>query len=127
MSNIETAKAFIAACETGDAEKLLPFFADDAIYHNMPMEAVTGKDAIRATLSMFMGQAEEVVFDTPFIAETENGAVLTERLDKFRYGENWLQVRVMGTFEFNNEGKITHWRDYFDMGEFQSQMAALSA
>ncbi|MGB1088955.1 MAG: limonene-1,2-epoxide hydrolase family protein, partial [Alphaproteobacteria bacterium] len=119
-------KKFIAACETGDAENLIPFFAEDAIYHNIPMEPVTGKDAIRATLSMFMGNAEEVIFDTPFIAETANGDVLTERLDKFRYGENWLKIRVMGTFEFDAEGKITHWRDYFDMGEFQSQMAAIA-
>jgi limonene-1,2-epoxide hydrolase len=28
----------------------------------------------------------------------------------------------MGTFEVNDEGKITHWRDYFDMNQFVSQM-----
>ncbi|MGZ5938982.1 MAG: limonene-1,2-epoxide hydrolase family protein [Rhizomicrobium sp.] len=28
----------------------------------------------------------------------------------------------MGTFEFRN-GLISAWRDYFDLGQFQSQMA----
>jgi limonene-1,2-epoxide hydrolase len=30
---------------------------------------------------------------------------------------------VMGVFEVNNDGKITAWRDYFDMNQFTSQMS----
>jgi len=29
---------------------------------------------------------------------------------------------VMGTFEVNAAGKITAWRDYFDMAQFMKQM-----
>ena len=28
----------------------------------------------------------------------------------------------MGTFEVNADGKITAWRDYFDLNQFMSQM-----
>jgi limonene-1,2-epoxide hydrolase len=28
----------------------------------------------------------------------------------------------MGTFEVNAEGRISAWRDYFDMNQFLSQM-----
>lgn len=127
MSNIETAKAFIAACDSRDVERMVAFFAADGIYHNMPMDPVQGLEMISAVLSGYMDSADEVIFETPHYAESSSGAVLTERLDKFRFGDKWVELPVMGTFEFNADGKITHWRDYFDMNQFQSQMAALSA
>ena len=40
------------------------FFSDDAVYHNIPLDPVTGRDAIRDTLGMFLGMAEKVWFDT---------------------------------------------------------------
>ncbi len=127
MSNIEIAKAFIAACDSRDVAHMVTFFADDATYHNIPMDPVQGTQMIGAVLSGFMDAADEVIFETPHYAESPSGAVLTERLDKFRFGDKWVELPVMGTFEFNADGKITHWRDYFDMNQFQSQMAALSA
>jgi limonene-1,2-epoxide hydrolase len=38
-------------------------------------------------------------------------------------GGRWRAIRVSGTFEINAEGKITHWRDYFDLAEFQREFA----
>ena len=32
----------------------------------------------------------------------------------------------MGTFEVDGEGRITLWRDYFDMATFNEQLEALS-
>ena len=32
-------------------------------------------------------------------------------------------VRVMGTFELDENGLIAAWRDYFDMGEMQREFA----
>jgi limonene-1,2-epoxide hydrolase len=43
--------AFIAAWPQGDAATLGPFFSEDAVYHNMPMEPVHGSGAILATLA----------------------------------------------------------------------------
>jgi limonene-1,2-epoxide hydrolase len=36
----------------------------------------------------------------------------------------WIAIRVMGAFEIEN-GKIAKWRDYFDLAEFQGQVAAI--
>ncbi len=47
--------------------------------------------------------------------------MLTERTDRFQIGEKWLELPVMGSFELA-DGKITAWRDYFDMAQFQSQL-----
>jgi len=49
--------------------------------------------------------------------------VLNERLDRFKLAKGWLELPVMGAFEVV-DGKIACWRDYFDMADFQRQLAA---
>ena len=34
-----------------DGDKLASYFTEDAFYHNIPMQPVTGRDSIRAALS----------------------------------------------------------------------------
>ena len=34
-----------------------------------------------------------------------------------------IELPVMGTFEVTADGKISAWRDYFDLNQFMSQMA----
>jgi limonene-1,2-epoxide hydrolase len=47
-----------------------------------------------------------------------NGSsVLTERTDVLQFGPLRLQFWVCGVFEVHN-GRITLWRDYFDMWNF---------
>ena len=105
-----------------DLDAIVACFADDAIYDNVPMAAVQGTDAIRETLQGFMGAATEVQWDMRNIV-AEGGVVLTERVDKFKINDHWIELPVMGTFEVAN-GKITAWRDYFDMNQFQTQLTA---
>ena len=85
-------------------------FTDDALYHNMPMEPVQGTDAIRGVLEGLFGMSEQIQWDLIHVA-TRNGAVLTERLDKFKIGEHWIELPVMGVFEVADTG-IAVWRDY---------------
>ena len=123
MSNIARTQAFIAAWEARDVDAIVDAAAEDIFYHNIPMDPVTGKEMLRTFAAPFLAMTEEVKWDTLFIAESENGAVLTERVDHFHFpGGNTLSIRVMGTFEWNAEGKLAKWRDYFDLAEFQSQM-----
>ncbi len=107
-----------------DLDAIVACFADDAIYDNVPMAAVQGTDAIRKTLQGFMGAASEVQWDIVNIV-ADGGVVLTERVDKFKVNDQWIELRVMGAFEVA-DGKITAWRDYFDMNQFQTQFAAAS-
>ncbi len=104
-----------------DIERILACFADAAVYHNIPMEAVTGRDNIRAALQPFLAGSTAVQWDLISIAEDASGRVLTERVDKFEIGGKWISIAVMGVFEVV-DGKIAAWRDYFDLAQFQSQM-----
>jgi len=47
-------RSFFAAWPRRNMEEVLGYFTDDALYHNMPLEPVTGKDGIREILNMFL-------------------------------------------------------------------------
>ncbi len=119
---------FIDACNANDVERVMTFFTDDCVYHNVPIDPVTGPDAIRGVLTGVMGMASEIDWvvhniaeSSGGIAESSGGSVLTERTDRFLIGEKWLELPVMGTFDLR-DGKICGWRDYFDMQQFQRQL-----
>jgi len=124
MSNIQIVKDFIQAWNDRDLEGILNRFTEDAFYHNIPMDPMIGRDAIRAGLEAFVGMVEEVDWEILAIAEDSSGRVLTERIDNFKNSKGTMSLPVMGTFEIEN-GKIAKWRDYFDMGQFQTEMAKL--
>jgi limonene-1,2-epoxide hydrolase len=120
-NEIELVRRFCAAWSDGDIDALVAFFADDAVYHNIPIEPVAGRDAIRATIAGFTQGVDRVEFRVVNIAASGN-VVLTERVDVFVIGDRSIELPVMGTFEVV-DGRIVAWRDYFDMNQFMAQLA----
>jgi limonene-1,2-epoxide hydrolase len=118
---IDVVRSFCDAWGTASIDELVAYFVDDAVYHNIPLDPVNGVDAIRATIAGFTTGVESVVFETTHIAAAGN-VVLTERVDVFTFPNGTIRLPVSGTFEVNGDGKITAWRDYFDMNQFMSQM-----
>jgi limonene-1,2-epoxide hydrolase len=112
--------AFVAAWPEGDATKLAPFFNEDAVYHNIPLTPVKGREAIRATLAGFMGIGGQVGVDIVHIV-ADGPIVMTERVDHFIGTERTISLPVMGILEVH-DGQITAWRDYFDLNQFVSLM-----
>ncbi|MGW2661791.1 limonene-1,2-epoxide hydrolase family protein [Nocardia tengchongensis] len=47
--------------------------------------------------------------------------VMTERVDVFTLPDRSFELQVMGTFEVR-DGKISAWRDYFDLNQFTIRM-----
>jgi limonene-1,2-epoxide hydrolase len=115
-------QGFCAAWEKGDLDTILDFFTDDAVYHNIPVDSVTGKDAIRSTIAMFTTGVERIEFRVRNIS-SDGDVVLTERLDVFVLADKTIELPVMGTFELRG-GKIAAWRDYFDLNQYMSQLGA---
>lgn len=123
--NLERVRAFIAAWQRNDLDEIMSFFADDCVYHNMPVAPVRGLEATRAVIKGFASMASRVEWVLHQIAETEAGVVLTERTDRFEIGGRWVELPVMGSFELAG-GRITAWRDYFDLAQFQRQLPGSS-
>ena len=119
--NSDIIRAFVDAFNVMDLDRIMNFFDDEAVYHNIPMEPVSGVDAIRGVLQGFVSMASEMDWVLHRIAEDSDGNVLTERTDRFFIGEQWVEIPVMGIFEIRDR-KIFAWRDYFDLGQFQRQL-----
>jgi len=125
---LSTVLDFFRSFEGNDVEDAVRFVADDMEYVNVPFgfEAgtVIGPDGMRAVLvPAFAGvtRNEFIVRTTATNADT----VFVERLDRHRLANGWVELPVTGVFTVR-DGKITHWRDYFDMNVFATQMAALA-
>lgn len=116
---LELVTSLIAACNRSDVDAAVALFSDDAIYHNIPIAPVRGPAEIRAMLGGFLTQANEVDWVVHYINADAKGVVVTERTDRFRFGEQWLELPVMGIFETEG-GRIAAWRDYFDMAPLQA-------
>lgn len=119
MTNTDIIIAFVDAWNRMDWEAVFDLMSDDVVYHNIPMEKLEGKAAARQAILALEPQAVNWRIDS--IAENGN-KVLTERVDDFDLpGGKHLSIPVMGTFEIEN-GRITAWRDYFDLNTFTSQL-----
>jgi limonene-1,2-epoxide hydrolase len=125
-SPIEVVRRFCAAWSDNiGAAELAAFFTDDAVYHNIPLAPITGREAIANTIASFIRPGPPGIEGIEFcvINIAANGPiVMTERVDVFRLPDKSFQMQVMGTFEVS-DGRIKAWRDYFDMSQFTSQMA----
>jgi len=118
--NQQIVMSFIQACNDHHIDKALKFLDAECRYHNIPLEPVTGIDAIRGLLDPMFAVSSKVDWKIHNIAETAAGNVFTERTDCFLVKEKWVEVPVMGIFELW-DGKITAWRDYFDANQVINQ------
>jgi limonene-1,2-epoxide hydrolase len=126
MSPSEIVTAFIEAIERKDVAAAAAMASPSISYENMPMQPIVGREAMSATLEMFLDNANEV--DWVIVRQHEVGnVVFNERVDRFQIGEGWLELPLAGVFEVDDDGLITLWRDYFDMGSYQRQLAELTA
>jgi len=108
---------FINAWSRLDAKDLSSYFTDDGVYHNIPIEPVTGKKEIEDFIKNFSASWKHTNWDILNIVSKSN-IVITERLDrtKTKDGKS-VELPCVGIFEMEN-GKIKIWRDYFDLGTY---------
>lgn len=110
---------FMTALTTNDAAKLIEYFADDTMYQNMPLPPAYGRDAVEQTLAgLFTVMSIDAV--ETFHIGSSNGLVYAERVDVLRAlstGKSY-PLPILGVFQVA-DGKITGWRDYFDLREFE--------
>ena len=126
MSASDIVTGFIEAIERKDIDAACALLHPEVSYENMPMNPISGRDATKATLEAFLAPADAVEWPVSFQIE-DGRRVVNERIDRFRINNGWLELAVVGIFELDDGGLITLWRDYFDMGSYQRQMAELTA
>lgn len=99
---IEVVRGFCAAwSENRAAHELAEFFTDDAVYHNIPLKPVAGRDDIENTIATFIRPGPPGIESIDFrvINIAANGpVVMTERVDVFTVSGRSFELPVMGTF-----------------------------
>ncbi len=120
MTPGEVVTEFIHRIERGDVEAASELLADDVLYDNVPMEPkFNGRAAVVDVLKMFVGSPTEWrVFRQ---SETGN-VVMNERLDRIELGGKPVEIPCAGIWEVNDQGRISLWRDYFDLATFNNQL-----
>ena len=114
-SNAEIVESFLYALQAVDLATADGLLDDDLVYENVGLPTIRGRArAIKLFRSMEGRGGFEVKFHRVATDSSGGASVLTERTDAIVIGPLRLQFWVCGVFEVH-DGKITLWRDYFDM------------
>jgi limonene-1,2-epoxide hydrolase len=114
MSAAEVVREFCAAIDRKDLDAVEALMDERIVYHNIGAEPAVGRDASLAAVKFQFDMFDPISFRLRNLA-ADGDTVLTERVDEITANGITAPVPVMGTFEVS-DGRIVHWRDYFDMG-----------
>jgi limonene-1,2-epoxide hydrolase len=122
----DTVNDFIAAVTSGGWNRAVELAADDIVYENIGF----GPTSLEAPFPRIDGSAAMVDFlrgmqDADWTVHRQDvlgNVVVNERTDRFTFGEVRIELPVAGVFEVR-DGRITFWRDYFDLGLMQQQLS----
>lgn len=117
--NLQATREFFKAWERKDVEAIVAAFAPDGVYHNIPFQAVQGRDHIRKAVAQFVGLGDDMTFELCKVV-CAGDTVVTERVDSWTHKGKRQSLPVMGILEFNADGQLTGWREYFDVKTFEA-------
>jgi len=118
--NERIVRDFIAAWSRLDADELGGYFTDDAVYWNMPIQPVTGRDNIVKFIDGFLAGWTETNWEILNLMAAGD-MVMVERVDRTRAGDKAVDLPVFGVFEMK-DAKIKEWREYFDFATYMNAM-----
>jgi limonene-1,2-epoxide hydrolase len=119
--NERIVRDFIDTWPSLDVDRIVAFFTDDGVYHNMPIAPVAGRAALRAFIGAFLKDWTKTSWDVLCIASVDD-IVIAERIDHIHVGDKSIDLPCCGVFELQ-DGKIKVWRDYFDMATYTRALA----
>ena len=122
-SSAKVVKAFVDSWAKASLDETVGYLAEDVHFVNVPIpKPVEGRAKAREFLEPFFVKDPLIV---PFQFQTEIKQILSdgpnvmvERVDTFKIAGKQWSIPVVAVFEVKND-KITVWKDYFDMGQFQ--------
>jgi len=97
--------------ERRDADQIASCFTVDAVYHNMPIDPILGREAIREFFAQRAGMPLARLEIHHQI--TSDDIVMNERTDYVPHDGRQIALRICGVFEIR-DGLIAAWREYFD-------------
>jgi limonene-1,2-epoxide hydrolase len=112
LDNTRTVETFLYALQDRDFGKAQAVVADNLVWENAGWPTMRGG---RRVINTFRSMTSRGAFEVKIHRIAADGsAVLTERTDALVIGRLRVQFWVCGVFEVH-AGRITLWRDYFDV------------
>lgn len=118
--NARTVENFLTALQNQDIDAAGAVLDEHLVYQNVGFPTIRGR---ARAIKLFRSMEGRAGFEVKTHRIAVNGStVLTERTDALVFGRLRLQFWVCGVFEVT-DGRITLWRDYFDMFDFAKALA----
>ena len=111
-----------AAWNAADIDAILHDFAPDAVLTNASGQTLSGIPAIRQSLTAFFSAFAQVRLTVrALVAQGETAACEWEFSCRHRLTGNAARLPA-SVFITCTNGKITHWREYYDTAQFKAQL-----
>lgn len=112
IDNAHTVEVMLSGLQNQDFDAVAAALDECLVYQNVGFPTIRGR---ARAMKLFRGMDGRLGFEVKIHRIAVNGSsVLTERTDVLAFGPVRLQFWVCGVFEVS-DGRITLWRDYFDM------------
>jgi limonene-1,2-epoxide hydrolase len=119
VDNAHPVEILLTALQNQDVDGAGAVLDENLVYQNVGFPTIRGR---ARAMKLFRGMEGRAGFEVKTHRIAVNGStVLTERTDALVFGRVRLQFWVCGVFEVTN-GRITLWRDYFDMFDFSKAL-----
>lgn len=112
MNEESVVVAFLDALASKDLDQAFSLIADDIVYTNVSLPAIKGRKLFERVMRAVNKSGGGFEYVNTNIS-SQNGVVLTQRIDALTQGPFRAQFWVWGQFTVV-DGKIAIWSDYFD-------------
>jgi uncharacterized protein (TIGR02246 family) len=116
-------RRFFAAWAEPDADELGGFFHDDAVWMDGPQGARRGEDAIKSELAAQLKAVGGVVVEVKTLL-SQGATVMVEQVSHSSIRGTPVSAVVMAVFELDPDGRITQWREAYDLKSMMDQIKA---
>ena len=120
-SSTATVNAMFAALTDFDVDAAAELMTDDIVWQNVSLPTLRGKKTVVRALRLVTKPSLKFEAEMHHIVGDES-TVLTERTDALVFGRVRVQLWACGVFEVR-DGRITLWRDYFDLWDVTKGLA----
>lgn len=114
-----------------DLDGLISRISEDAVYTpDLISPPIKGREAIRKEWAGYIDRMPTYAMEVINILSSDN-LVFLERRESFRFPEDRPMainiIHLVGVFEFNEEGLVSAFRDYYDTSVYKTPQSAASA
>jgi limonene-1,2-epoxide hydrolase len=116
-------RKFFAAWLDPKPDELGSFFHDAAVWVDGPQGVRRGVDAIKSELAAQLKVTRGVNVDVKTLV-TEGSTVMVEQVSNSSIRGNPISAVVMAVFELDADGRITQWREAYELKSVTDQLDA---